>query len=158
MICQRASAPKVPLNCVLNIDAGKQGEVQRSRFRMLRIGCIVMDTRSSCSSVLNHRRIGGPRHCLRHHPQQRKRSCYYSAAGFLMQASPARRRALSQLGPQTKPLPALLSLLSLFFFLCRRQDFKRFARSTSRVLIKPAVIGSGIIDIWKLRCRSSLGF
>lgn len=106
---QRASCTKV-LWSLLNIYRGKQGEVQRSRFGTFRLCCTVMDTRSSCSSVQNHRRIGGPRHCRRHNPQQRRRSCYYSAAWFLSRP-PLYAAVLSQLAP-SHTIPTLQAPLS----------------------------------------------
>lgn len=148
------------LTCILNIQCCKQGKVQRSHFRIFTILCIVMDTCSGCSSVLNHRRISGPRLCLRLNPQQTEHSVYYSTAAVLMQASPVHSHTLTAGTSHTIPVRRLLSLLVAV--LCWGEGweggFQRFPCSTSIVLIKPAIIGLGVTDIWKLRCRSSLGF
>lgn len=120
------------LQIVLSVfSVGESGTVQRSLFRIVRMRCIVMDTWPGRSSVLNHRRIRGPRLCLRQDPKQsRERSGYYSAAPVVMEASPARCHTLTAGPSHTQyrsalpfhpPLPPLPP--------DRREDFRRFARS-----------------------------
>lgn len=84
---------------------GKSGKVQRIGFRMFRIHCIVMDTWSGRSAVLNRRRISGPGRCLRQDPEQsREGSGYYSAAP----ASPAHCHTLTAGPSHTQYHSALL--------------------------------------------------
>lgn len=113
--------------CGSDSFVGKPGKAQRTGFRMFRIHCIVMDTWSGRSAVLNRRRIGGPGRCLRQDPEQsRKGSGYYSAAP----ASPARCHTLTAGPSHTQYHSALLFHPPLLLlFPGWREDFRRFARS-----------------------------
>lgn len=102
------------LHTVLSVfSVGKPGKVQRRRVRMFRMRCIVMDTWPGRSSVLNHRRIGGPRLCLRPDPKQsRERSGYYSAAPGVWRP-PLHAATHSQLAPRTHNIAPLCLFIPL---------------------------------------------
>lgn len=88
-------------------------KVQRSRFGIFRVHCIVMDARSGRSSVPNHGRIGGPRHCLRQDPEQKQRALLllFGGTGFYA-GLPVRYHTLTA-GPSHTQYHSEYSFLSL---------------------------------------------